>query len=285
MSKVSKNTRRENRIIRRANIPREQSGRRGRVRVLDLNKTFVRPDTNEIVCAIENLNLVIKPGEFVSIVGTSGCGKSTLLRVIAGLETPTRGDVLIDGISVIEPAPNCGMVFQESSLFPWLTVRKNIVFALESAGRYKQYADTVDPLIDKAGLKDFANSYPHQLSGGMRQRAALIRSLAVAPDVLLLDEPLGALDSFTRMILQDEIIRLWKERGNTMVMITHDVDEAIYLSTRIIVMSPRPGRITEIIDVPATFPRNRGASDFSHLRNRLLKRLNFAHDAGQEYNL
>ena len=157
--------------------------------------------------------------------------------------------------------------------------------ATPSSGRYKEYASTIDPLIEKVGLKEFANSYPHQLSGGMRQRAAVIRSLAVSPDVLLLDEPLGALDSFTRMVLQDEIIRLWKERENTMVMITHDVDEAVYLSNRIIVMSPRPGRIIEIVTVPMSYPRNRGSSEFSSLRTRLLKLLNFAADVEQDYYL
>jgi len=145
--------------------------------------------------------------------------------------------------------------------------------------------EIADSLLKTVGLYEFANSFPHQLSGGMRQRVALIRSLAVSPEVLLLDEPLGALDSFTRMTLQDEIIRLWQERGNSMILITHDVDEAIYLSQRIIVMSPRPGRITEIINVPSSYPRNRGASDFAELRVKLLKLLNFAQDIQQDYNL
>jgi ABC-type nitrate/sulfonate/bicarbonate transport system ATPase subunit len=251
---------------------------------MDLNKTFTRNDSED-VCAIENLNFLINSGEFISVVGASGCGKSTLLRMIAGIETPTKGDIICDGKKVTGTSPERGLVFQEHALFPWLTVRKNIVFALKSAGRYSEYAATIDPLIEKVGLKDFANSYPHQLSGGMRQRAAVIRSLAVSPDVLLLDEPLGALDSFTRMVLLDEIIRLWQERENTMVMITHDVDEAVYLSNRVVVMSPRPGRISEIVSVPMSYPRNRGASDFAGLRTRLLKRLNFASDTQMDYYL
>ena len=259
--------------------------KKGSIEITGLNKTFTQNNAGESLCVIENLNFSINSGEFISIVGASGCGKSTLLRMIAGLETPTHGEVLFDGEKVNGTSPDRGMVFQEHALFPWLTIRKNILFALKSSGRYNDYADTVDPLIEKVGLKDFANAYPHQLSGGMRQRAAVIRSLAVAPKVLLLDEPLGALDSFTRMLLQDEIIRLWKERENTMIMITHDIDEAVYLSNRIVVMSPRPGRITEVVPVPMSYPRNRGASEFSGLRTHLLKLLNFAADVEQDYYL
>lgn len=255
----------------------------GKIEIQGLNKMFKRADTTENFCAIENLSLEIESGEFVSIVGTSGCGKSTLLRIIAGLETPTQGEVLCGGKAISGTSPNRGMVFQEHTLFPWMTVRKNIVFALKAAKCEK--TPNIDNLLETAGLTEFANSFPHQLSGGMRQRAALIRSLAVSPDILLLDEPLGALDSFTRMVLQDEIIRLWKERGNTMLLITHDVDEAVYLSNRIIVMSPRPGRIAEIVSVPMSYPRNRGASDFAEIRTRLLKRLNFASDTQMDYYL
>jgi ABC-type nitrate/sulfonate/bicarbonate transport system ATPase subunit len=253
--------------------------------IKNLNKTFKRTDTTENLCAIEDLSLEIKRGEFVSVVGTSGCGKSTLLRIIAGLEKPTSGKVFGGGEEVSGTSPDRGLVFQKHTLFPWMTVRKNIVFALKSAKRYKLFGGDIDTMLETVGLMDFADSFPHQLSGGMRQRAALIRSLAVSPEVLLLDEPLGALDSFTRMVLQDEIIRLWKERGNTMLLITHDVDEAVYLSNRIIVMSPRPGRIAEIVPVPMSYPRNRGASDFADLRTRLLKRLNFASDTQMDYYL
>ena len=259
--------------------------KKGKIEIKKLNKTFARADSGSTLCAIANVDLTIRPGEFVSIVGASGCGKSTLLRIIAGLETPTQGEILCDGIKIEDTNPDRGLMFQEHTLFPWLTVRKNIIFALKSSERYEEYKDDIDIFLEKAGLLDFSNSYPHQLSGGMRQRAALIRSLAVSPDVLLLDEPLGALDSFTRMALQDEIIRLWKERGNTMLLITHDVDEAVYLSTRIIVMSPRPGRIAEIVNVPMSYPRNRGASDFEKLRVKLLKRLNFASDTQMDYYL
>jgi ABC-type nitrate/sulfonate/bicarbonate transport system ATPase subunit len=255
------------------------------ITVKNLNKTFARSDVDQTLCAIEDLSLTIEPGEFVSVVGTSGCGKTTLLRIVAGLEIPTRGEVFCGDAKVTGTSPERGLVFQEHTLFPWLTVKNNMLFAIKSAKQTKANAAMVDSLLKTAGLSDFADSYPHQLSGGMRQRAALIRSLAVMPDVLLLDEPLGALDSFTRMTLQDEIIRMWQENGTTMILITHDVDEAIYLSQRIVVMSPRPGRITEIINVPMTYPRNRGATDFADLRVRLLKLLNFASDVQQDYYL
>jgi len=259
--------------------------KKGKIEIRNLNKTFARLDSGSTLCAIGNIDLTIEPGEFVSIVGASGCGKSTLLRIIAGLETPTQGEILCDGKKIEDTNPDRGLMFQEHTLYPWLTVRKNIIFALKSSGRYEEYKDDIDIFLEKAGLLDFSNSYPHQLSGGMRQRAALVRSLAVSPDVLLLDEPLGALDSFTRMTLQDEIIRLWKERENTMILITHDVDEAVYLSQRIVIMTPRPGVITEVINVPMTYPRNRGASDFEALRIHLLKQLNFASEAQQDYYL
>lgn len=258
---------------------------KGNIEIQNLNKTFSRTDREGSFCAIEDLSLTIGAGEFVSIVGTSGCGKSTLLRTIAGLEKPSAGKIFCDGKEVVGTSVDRGLMFQEHTLFPWLTVKKNILFALKAAKRYDTKEKLVDFLMETAGLKEFANSYPHQLSGGMRQRAALIRSLAVSPDVLLLDEPLGALDSFTRMVLQDEIIRLWQERGNTMVLITHDVDEAIYLSKRIVVMAPRPGRISEIVEVPMSYPRNRGTSEFANLRNRLLKSLNFAPDIQEDYYL
>lgn len=258
---------------------------KGRIKINSLNKTFVREGYDSTLCAIESLDLTISPGEFVSVVGASGCGKSTLLRIIAGLEIPTRGEVLVDGEKVMAPGPDRGLVFQDHTLFPWLTVRKNIVFALKTARRFEEGKDRIDALIAAAGLTEFANFFPHQLSGGMRQRAALIRSLAVSPDVLLLDEPLGALDSFTRMTLQDELVRLWKERGNTMVMITHDVDEAIYLSSRIAIMSPQPGRITDIVEVSMAYPRNRGSDAFTKMRVNILKQLHFASDVQQEYNI
>ena len=262
----------------------------GKIEFNQVSKTFISTNGynntgKRPVHALGLINLTINPGEFVCIVGTSGCGKSTLLRLIAGLEKPSSGEVFANGELVDRPTPECGMVFQDHSLFDWLTVKKNIIFALKAAGKYEKGSDLVDTLLKKVDLTEFSNSYAHQLSGGMRQRAALIRSLAVSPNVLLLDEPLGALDSFIRMNLQDYIVQLWRERKNTMVMITHDIDEAIYLSNRVIVMKPNAGKITEIIDIPMPYPRNRGSSEFALLRKKLLKHLNFATEEEQEYNL
>ncbi|MPN63375.1 Aliphatic sulfonates import ATP-binding protein SsuB [bioreactor metagenome] len=164
-------------------------------------------------------------------------------------------------------------------------MRGNIAFALKATKQYHGQKQEIDPWIALAGLTEFADNYPHQLSGGMRQRAALVRALAVSPDVLLLDEPLGALDSFTRMTLQDELIRLWQARGSTMIMVTHDVDEAIYLSRRIILMSPRPGRISRVLEVPMSYPRNRASGDFTALRAQILKLMDFARDTQVEYSI
>jgi len=260
---------------------------RGKIEIKNVSKTFLPTEPGKRpVHALGLINLTIEPGQFVCIVGTSGCGKSTLLRLIAGLEKPNKGgEIICDGQIVTEPGPDRGMVFQDHSLFDWLTVRKNIIFALKSAGKYQRDNKLIDTLLSKAGIKEFGNSYAKELSGGMRQRAALIRSLAVSPDVLLLDEPLGALDSFTRMGLQDYIVELWKERKNTMIMITHDIDEAIYLSNRVIVMKPNAGKITQILDVAMPYPRNRGSSEFVYLRKKLLRCLDFASEEEQDYNL
>jgi len=259
---------------------------KGKIEFKQVSKTFIATSNDKKpVHALGLINLTIQPGEFVCVVGTSGCGKSTLLRMIAGLEKPGSGEVFCDGSLIEEPNLQRGMVFQDHSLFDWMTVKKNLIFALKAAGKYDKKSTLIDTLLHKAGLTEFANSYARELSGGMRQRAALIRSLAVSPNVLLLDEPLGALDSFTRMNLQDYIVELWQERKNTMVMITHDIDEAIYLSNRVIVMKPNAGKITQIVDIPMPYPRNRGSSEFVALRSKLLKFLDFAHEEEQEYYL
>ncbi|MDR0817971.1 MAG: ABC transporter ATP-binding protein [Oscillospiraceae bacterium] len=258
----------------------------GRLIEIDaISKLFARADRGSTLTALENVSLDIESGEFISLLGASGCGKSTLLRILAGLEKPTMGAAKFNGEEITGTDPKRGLVFQEHTLFPWLTIKGNISFALKASKKYADERSKIADWLELAGLSDFANSYPHQLSGGMRQRAALVRALAVSPDVLLLDEPLGALDSFTRMNLQDELIRLWESRGNTMVMVTHDVDEAIYLSQRIVIMSPRPGRIAEIIEIPMSYPRNRGSSDFTEFRTRILKMMDFAKDPQEDYTI
>ena len=257
----------------------------GRIEIKELTKVFARQNCDDTLLALDRINVEIAPGEFVALLGASGCGKSTLLRLIAGLEVPTKGEAIFNGVPIEGADPRRGLVFQEHTLFPWLTVRKNIEFALKATKQYKEEKHTIGQWISIAGLTEFADHYPHQLSGGMRQRAALVRALAVSPDALLLDEPLGALDSFTRMTLQDELLRLWNKRKNTMVMVTHDVDEAIYLSQRILVMSPRPGRISKVIEVPMSYPRNRAHSDFTRLRSEILKLMDFAQEVQEEYTI
>ena len=253
------------------------------ISIRDVSKIFASQCEDGTLVALDHVDLEVSPGEFITLLGASGCGKSTLLRIVAGLETPTQGEALFDGEVIHNTDPRRGLVFQEHTLFPWLTVRNNIAFALKAAKRYKGEKKQITNWIALAGLDGFADNYPHQLSGGMRQRAALVRALSVSPDVLLLDEPLGALDSFTRMTLQDELIRLWNERGNTMIMVTLDVDEAIYLSQRIVIMSPRPGRISRILEVPMSYPRNRTSGDFTKLRTQILRFMDFARDTQEDY--
>ncbi len=204
--------------------------------------------------ALQNINLQVYPGEFVCIVGASGCGKSTLLNIIAGLTPPSSGQVLVDGESVPSPGPDRGMVFQNFSLFPWLTVADNISFGLQLRRiPRKEMQQRIDYYLDVVNLTQFARSYPKQLSGGMKQRVAIARALANEPEVLLMDEPFGALDAQTKEQMQQFVLELWQKTRITVLTITHDVEEAIFLSQRIYVMSARPGQIKEeiLVDLPA----------------------------------
>jgi NitT/TauT family transport system ATP-binding protein len=214
-------------------------------------KTFpARRKANPVV-GVGPVDLHVDQGELVCIVGTSGCGKSTLLNIAGGLETTTMGDVSVDGEAIIGPGPDRGMVFQGYSLYPWKTVRANVAFGLELASWPKaRRAERVDELLGVVGLGEFADALPRELSGGMRQRVAIARALAPEPDLLLLDEPFGALDANTKRHLQDFLLTVWQRLGATILMVTHDVDEAIYLSSRVYLMSPRPGRISDEIAVP-----------------------------------
>ena len=205
------------------------------------------------VTALENISLHIEPGEFICIVGASGCGKSTLLSIVAGLTEPTAGEVLLDGEPVLGPGPDRGLVFQSYSLFLWRTVAQNIAFGLEVAGLPKrEIEERVDYYLGVMNLRKWANARPSQLSGGMRQRVAIARSLATGPEVLLLDEPFGALDAQTKSLMQDFLLGLWRETGTTILMVTHDVEEAIFLAQRIYVLSSHPGRVKREIAVPFT---------------------------------
>lgn len=249
---------------------------KGHLVIDHVTKIFPRTDMDGTTTALADVSLNIEPGEFVCIVGASGCGKSTLLRLIAGLESPTQGVLKLDDEEIKGASPNRGLVFQDPTLFPWRTVAENVAFGPKMQGTYEQHKNRIQELIHMVGLEGFENSYPHQLSGGMAQRVALIRTMVNEPAIWLLDEPLGALDAFTRMNMQDELIRIWREKNNTMIMITHDVDEAIYLGGRVIVMSPRPGRIREIFTVDMPYPRNRSSHQFMELRGKILEMLDFA---------
>src|SRR3954449_4123193 len=203
------------------------------------------------VTALEDVSLDVAAGEFVVIVGPSGCGKSTLLDLLGGLITPTSGSILVDGSAITGPGLDRGVVFQQYALLPWRTAQGNVEFGLEAKGTpRRERGDRARAYLDLVGLSGFADRYPHELSGGMKQRVAIARSLAFDPDVLLMDEPFAALDAQTRDGLQDELLRIWEQTGKTIVFITHGIDEAVYLGQRVAVMTSRPGRIKHIVDIP-----------------------------------
>ena len=244
------------------------------VSIRDLGKAFPKDD-GTVTQALADVNLDIRDQEFVCMVGPSGCGKTTLLRIIAGLETPTAGEVTVDGNAVIGPDPKRGMVFQEYSLFPWRRVIDNVAFGLEMKGVGKEERrKTADHYIDMVGLSQFRNAYPFELSGGMRQRVAIARALANDPDVLLMDEPFGALDAQTRNRMQRELLSLWAGTKQTIIFVTHSVDEAVYLADRIVVLSQRPGTVREIIPIPWSRPRDRTSAEFAEVRRRVLDMIN-----------
>ena len=271
------------------------------LRVREVSKSFPAPD-NPLArrLALDAVSLSLAVGELVSLIGPSGCGKSTLLRLVAGLDSPDSGELFIGSERITGPNAERGLVFQDPNLFPWLTVSRNIEAGLVARGVLKEQGHEVKEFMHLVGLEAFANAYPHHLSGGMAQRVALARALINHPKILLLDEPLGALDAFTRMRMQDEVLRLWRSRRTqqplrkrpnivsdevlrlwqsrrtTMLLVTHDIDEAIYMSDRIVVMTQRPGRIERTIPVAIDRPRDRSSSDFLRLRGDILELLHFA---------
>jgi len=220
---------------------------------------------------LDDITLTVAPGEFVSIVGSSGCGKSTLLRLIVGLENDYQGEVLLDGQRIVGTSLDRGIVFQEHRLFPWLTVEQNIALGLLNAKfTEREKSQSVREHIALVGLAGFETAYPHQLSGGMSQRVAIARALVNRPEVLLLDEPFGALDALTRAHLQQELHRIWRAEGITMILVTHDVEEAVFLGEKVIVMEPRPGRIRRIVPVELAYPRDRVGAPFSRIKEDVL---------------
>ena len=236
--------------------------------------TFPQPKGGEEFRAVDGFDLQVTKGEFVTIVGPSGCGKSTLLSVVDGLLQPHGGQVLINGKRVTGPSPDRALVFQEFALLPWRTVVDNVRLGLELQKKYTkaQMKETVDHYIQMVGLEGFENHYPHQLSGGMRQRVGLARALAVNPEILLMDEPFAALDAQTREVMSLELLRIWEQDRKTVLFVTHGIDEAVYLADRVVVMSGRPGRVKEIIPVNLVRPRSleiKDDPDFVRLRRHI----------------
>jgi len=244
----------------------------GRISIASVTKRFETGDF--VVTALDDVNLAVQDKEIVTLVGASGCGKSTLLNLVAGFETPTLGQVLVNDQPIKGPGPDRGVVFQQTALFPWLTVEDNIGFGLSlRANRDKaDRQQVVERMLQRTGLAPFRERRPAELSGGMRQRAAIASVLAINPSTLLLDEPFGALDSLTRSIMQDFLLEIWEEQRKTVVLVTHDIDEAIYLADKTVVMTAHPGRICEVIDVNLPRPRRyemRSEPSFISLRDHV----------------
>ncbi|WP_084545384.1 ABC transporter ATP-binding protein [Derxia gummosa] len=240
----------------------------GRIEARGVNKVFAT-DGREVV-ALRDIDLTVERGEFVCLLGPSGCGKSTLLNAVAGFSLPTSGRLDADGRPVTGPGPERGMVFQEYALFPWMTVAQNIAFGLEIQRRGRaEIRDTVDRLLDMLRLRDFRDRFPKDLSGGMRQRVAIARVLALDSPILLMDEPFGALDALTRRNLQDELLRIWSETRKTVLFVTHSIEEAIYLADRIVVMTYRPGTIKRDQRVSLPRPRDPASAAFNDLKREL----------------
>ncbi|MBK3776120.1 ATP-binding cassette domain-containing protein [Azospirillum brasilense] len=224
--------------------------------IRNLGKVYGGTSSDNMVVALDGVDLRIRRGEFISLLGPSGCGKSTLLGIVAGFQSASSGTLLQNGRPIVKPDPSRTVVFQDYALFGWMTVQQNVEFGLKAKGMAKkQRAEIARSLIDMVRLTGFEEKYPHQISGGMKQRAAIARALAPDPDILLMDEPFGALDAQTRVLLQEEIARISSEAGKTVIFVTHGIDEAVFLADRVVVMSPRPGRVREEVAVPLPRPR------------------------------
>jgi NitT/TauT family transport system ATP-binding protein len=242
--------------------------------IQNLTRAFPRENGTPLT-VIENLSLTVHDKEFVCVLGPSGCGKTTLLRMIAGLDSASSGEILLDSERITGPNPKVGIVFQEYSLFPWRSVIDNIAFGLEMRGLARTERNQVaEQYLDLVGLTQFRESYPSELSGGMRQRVAVARALALEPVVLLMDEPFGALDAQTRNMLQHELLGIWEKTKKTIIFITHSVDEAVFLADRIVALTPRPGTICEIIPIDQVRPRDRTSVEFAKVRRYVLDMIN-----------
>ncbi|WP_150272462.1 ABC transporter ATP-binding protein [Paenibacillus tepidiphilus] len=251
------------------------------IELVGVSKTF--PSQEGDIPVLDKLQLAVEPGEFISIIGPSGCGKSTLLRIVAGLEVDIEGEVLVDGVKVTKPSKTRGYIFQEHRLFPWMTVQENI--AADLPLKNPEVRARVKELISLVKLEGFEEAYPKQLSGGMSQRVAIARSLLRSPKVLLLDEPFGALDAFTRAHMQEALLEIWQQNRTTMLFVTHDIDEAVFLASRVVILDPRPGRIKEIVPVALPYPRDRTSEAFQNLRTRVLRSLEHKQEEEEAWSI
>ena len=244
------------------------------IEVKNINKSFKSKKTNQL-SVLEDINLTIDDGELVCLLGPSGCGKTTLLRLIAGLDQPTSGEIIANGEKVLKPSGDRAVIFKQYSLFPWLTVLQNVTFGLEmtNKGSKEENVAAAERYLTSVGLIDFKDSYPHELSGGMKQRVAIIRSLLNHSPILLMDEPFSALDMQNRHKLQSQLIGVWKRFENTIVFVTHDVDEAVYLADKIVIMGKNPGRIDKVIEVDMERPRKRDSEEFIALQESIVENL------------
>ena len=244
------------------------------IEIKNINKSF-DSKKNDTLSVLEDINLTINDGEFICLLGPSGCGKTTLLRLIAGLEKPTSGEIVANGEVVKKPSGDRAVIFQQYSLFPWLTVLKNVTFGLEMTtdNSKEENIKAAERYLKSVGLIDFKDSYPHELSGGMKQRVAIIRSLLNHSPILLMDEPLSAVDMQTRRQLQEQLIGVWKRFENTIVFVTHDIDEAVFLADKIVIMDKNPGKIAEILEVDIERPRKRESQEFIQLQESLVEKL------------
>ena len=242
------------------------------IEIKNINKSFDGRGMN--LSVLEDINLTINDGELVCLLGPSGCGKTTLLRLIAGLDQPTSGEIIANGELVEKPSGDRAVIFQQYSLFPWLTVLQNVTFGLEiSGGSKEENIQAAERYLKSVGLLEFKDSYPHELSGGMKQRVAIIRSLLNHSPILLMDEPFSALDMQNRHKLQEQLIGVWKRFENTIVFVTHDVDEAVYLADKIVLLDKNPGKIAEVIPVDLQRPRKRDSQEFLRIQESIVDKL------------
>ena len=243
------------------------------IEIKNINKSFKK--NNKELSVLEDINLNIDDGEFICLLGPSGCGKTTLLRLIAGLDEPTSGEIIANGEVVKEPSGDRAVIFQQYSLFPWLTVLENVTFGLEVSGKgsKEENIENAERYLQRVGLYEFKDSYPHELSGGMKQRVAIIRSLLNHSPILLMDEPFSALDMQNRHKLQEQLIGVWKRFDNTIVFVTHDVDEAVYLADKIVLLDKNPGKVRDIVEVGLERPRKRESKEFIDIQESIVEGL------------